>query len=247
MKKHLLALMMMFGGLLINAQNIYTGQTLEQNRKYWAGNNRYYLIFQNDGNLVLYNRAGASIWDARTTNRGVKAIFQEDGNLVVYTPGNGVAFSSNTNGRRADKLTVQDDGNLVIYSRSNPVWASKDGNKNDNGYGRGGGSVNTGHKFRRGEKLFSPDRNYYLIFQNDGNLVLSNNNGDPIWGTGTDNKGSRAEFQNDGNLVVYDSYNKSVWSSNTSRRGGTKLTVQNDGNLVIYGDYSPIWSSGTQR
>ena len=77
--------------------------------------------------------------------------------------------------------------------------------------------------------------------------MLSNRNGNAIWGAGTDNKGSRAEFQNDGNLVIYDSYNKAIWSSNTSRRGGNKLTVQNDGNLVIYGNYSPVWSSGTQR
>jgi hypothetical protein len=77
MKKHLLTLMMAFGGLLLNAQNIYNGQTLEQDRKYWSNNNSYYLIFQNDGNLVLYNRAGASIWDAKTTNRGVKLFFRK--------------------------------------------------------------------------------------------------------------------------------------------------------------------------
>jgi hypothetical protein len=46
MKKHLLTLMMVFGGLLLNAQNIYNGQNLEQNRKYWSNNNRYYLILK---------------------------------------------------------------------------------------------------------------------------------------------------------------------------------------------------------
>lgn len=236
---------MVFGGLLINAQNIYTGQTLDQNRKYWAGNSKYYLIFQNDGNLVLYSRAGASIWNSRTSNRGERAVFQDDGNLVVYSSGNRVVFSTNTSTRRADKLTIQDDGNLVIYSRSTPVWASRDENAQT---GRGGNdSVNRGHRFRRGDKLYSSDRNYYLMFQNDGNLVLSNNNGTAIWEAGTSNRGSRAEFQNDGNLVIYDSYNRALWSTNTARRGGDKLTVQNDGNLVIYGDYSPIWSSETQR
>jgi len=250
MKKHLLALMMVFGGLLINAQNIYTGQTIEQNRKYWASNNRYYLIFQNDGNLVLYNKAGVAMWDTGTNNKGTRAVFQDDGNLVVYTPGNGVAFSSNTNGRRAERLTIQDDGNLVIYNGSNPLWASKSDLKNsgrDNGFGRGNGNISTGYKFRKGGKVFSPNGSYYLTFQNDGNLVLSYDNGDAIWASGTDNKGSRAEFQTDGNLVVYDSYNKAVWSSNTSRRGANKLSVQNDGNLVVYSDNSPLWSSGTNR
>lgn len=238
----------MFSGLFFNAQNIYNGQNIEQNKKYWSGNNQYYLLFQNDGNLVLYNRAGISMWDSRTSGRGTKAIFQDDGNLVVYTSGNSVAFSSNTNGRRADKLTIQDDGNLVIYNRTNPLWASKNGNTNTgNGQGFRGGYVNLGYKFYRGTKVFSSDHNYYLIFQDDGNLVLSTNNGDPIWSSGTNNKGGRAEFQKDGNLVVYDSYNRSVWSSNTSNRGATKLTIQNDGNLVIYGNSSPIWSSETQR
>jgi hypothetical protein len=238
----------MFAGLLFNAQNIYNGQNIDQNKKYWSGNNQYYLLFQNDGNLVLYNRRGNSIWDSKTTGRGTRATFQDDGNLVVYASGNGVAFSSNTSGRRADKLSIQDDGNLVIYNRTNPLWASKNSsNNNDNGYGFRGGYVNLGYKFYRGTKVFSSDRNYYLIFQNDGNLVLSANNGDPIWSSGTDNKGSKAEFQNDGNLVVYDSYNRSVWSSNTANKGVTKLTIQNDGNLVIYGSSSPVWSSETQR
>jgi len=249
MRRHLLALIMMFGGLLLSAQNIYTGQDLQQNRKYWSDNRQYYLIFQNDGNLVFYNRAGSPTWDAKTADKGVRAVFQNDGNLVVYTPGNGVAFSSRTNGRRANKLSIQNDGNLVIYSGSNALWASKNGsgNGNDNGWGFRGGYLNPGHKFVRGAKIFSANRNYYLLFQNDGNLVLLRNNGDPIWASGTDNKGGRAEFQNDGNLVVYDSYNKAVWSSNTSNRGVTRLDIQDDGNLVIYSDSSPAWSSGTQR
>ena len=249
MRRHLLALIMMFSGLLLSAQNIYNGQDLQQNRKYWSANKQYYLIFQNDGNLVFYNRAGSSIWASKTQGRGVKASFQDDGNLVVYAPRNGVAFTSNTSGKRANRLAVQDDGNLVIYSNSNALWASKNGSDNGNGNGWGfrGGYLNPGHKFTRGSKVFSANRNYYLAFQNDGNLVLSNNNGDPVWGAGTDNKGSRAEFQNDGNLVVYDSYNRAVWTSNTSNRGATRLDIQDDGNLVIYAGSSPVWSSGTQR
>lgn len=252
MKKHLLAFMMVFGGLLVSAQSIYAGQTLRQDKKYWADNNEYYLIFQNDGNLVFYNRSGAPAWESKTTNRGVRAIFQRDGNLVVYTRGNGVAFSSNTDGKGADKLSVQDDGNLVIYNGSNPLWASQGGVKNNNGWGNGDrygnrDYVSTGYRFRKDTKLYSSDGRYYLVFQDDGNLVLANRNGNAIWATATDNRGSKAEFQGDGNLVVYDSYNRPVWSSNTNNRGAVKLTVQNDGNLVIYGRNSPVWSSGTNR
>lgn len=74
--------------------------------------------------MVFYNKSGVPVWEAKTTSRGVRAIFKEDGNLVVYTRGNGVAFSSNTGGKGANKLSVQDDGNLVIYGRNSPIWSS---------------------------------------------------------------------------------------------------------------------------
>lgn len=249
MRKLLLAVFAVFGGVFLFAQNIYTGQNLEQNRKYWASNRQYYVTFQNDGNLVFSDRSGSSLWDSRTSNKGSRAVFQDDGNLVVYGSGNNVVFSTNTSGRRGDKLTVQDDGNLVIYSGSNPLWSSKSSPySNNSGSSSRSGSVNTGYQFNRGNKVFSADGRFYITFQRDGNLVLCRSNGDPIWSSRTDNKGSRAEFQNDGNLVVYDSYNRALWSSNTVNRGATKLTVQNDGNLVIYDRYSSaIWSSNSQQ
>jgi exopolysaccharide biosynthesis protein len=249
MRRHLLALTLMFCGLLFNAQIIYNGQNIQQDKRYWSDNGQYYLLFQKDGNLVLYNRSARPLWESKTTNRGTQAIFQSDGNLVVYAPGNRPIFSSNTNGKRATKLSVQNDGNLVIYNRSSPVWASNTSNddSNNNGGGNGwgfrGGGVNPGFVFYKNSKIYSANRNYYLVFQNDGNLVFSRNNGEAIWASGTDNKGSRAEFQQDGNLVVYDSYNKAVWSSNTQNRGATRLAVQDDGNLVVYQNSTPLWSS----
>ena len=245
---------MMFSGLLLNAQNIYSGQDLQPNKRYWSDNGQYYLIFQRDGNLVLYNRSSKPIWEAKTTNRGTQAIFQNDGNFVVYAPGNRPIFSSNTAGKRGNKLVVQNDGNLVLYNRATPLWAtntnnndSGNGNGNGNGWGFRGGSVKPGYEFYKNNKVYSADRSVYLMFQNDGNLVLARNNGDVIWAAGTDNKGSRAEFQNDGNLVVYDSYNRAVWGSNSHNRGATRLAIQDDGNLVVYKDSTPIWSSGTQK
>jgi hypothetical protein len=248
MKRHVLILLMIFGGLLLNAQNIYNGQNIEQNKKYWSGNNQYYLIFQDDGNLVVYNRAESLMWNSKTSGRGVKAIFQDDGNLVVYSQRNAVIFSTNTNGRRANRLAIQDDGNLVIYTRASSIWSSDADNANNSGNsGSGNSSVNLGYIFRRGIKVYSSNRSYYLSLQDDGNLVLARNNGDPIWSSFTDNRGSKAEFQKDGNFVVYDSYNRAIWATNTANRGATKLTIQNDGNLVIYKNNSPIWSSETQR
>lgn len=53
------------------------------------------LIFQTDGNLVLYDDLGRVRWASGTDHRGQEAIFQTDGNLVVYVR-RGDPFSSRT-------------------------------------------------------------------------------------------------------------------------------------------------------
>ena len=42
------------------------------------------LVWQGDGNLVLYTASGAPVWESGTRNRGRGLYFQPDGNLVVY-------------------------------------------------------------------------------------------------------------------------------------------------------------------
>ena len=53
-------------------------------------------------------------------------LFQEDGNLVVYRGANNAAtFASGTHNRDAKVLRFQPDGNLVIYnSQGIPIWAT---------------------------------------------------------------------------------------------------------------------------
>jgi len=67
-------------------------------------------------------------------NDAAKLVFQSDGNLVLYrtTPGPQVAlWASNTAGRQGTQAAFQPDGNLVIYrADGRPVWAS---GSNDNG------------------------------------------------------------------------------------------------------------------
>jgi hypothetical protein len=87
------------------------------------------LVFQGDGNLVLYDTTGTSwkpIWASNTSGRGgTQLAFQGDGNLVIYT-GNGTPiWASNTNNKGATKLTLRDDGNLVITDDpGNAKWAT---------------------------------------------------------------------------------------------------------------------------
>lgn len=77
-----------------------------------------------------------------------------------------------------------------------------------------------------------------LIMQNDGNLVLYDENRQPRWDSGTWNSpGAFMVFQEDGNLVIYNRDGFAIKQSATFG-SGFNLHVQEDGNVVIY---APVW------
>jgi hypothetical protein len=97
------------------------------------GNSR--LVFQPDGNLVIYAiDSGQAAWSSNSHNRGgTRLEFQADGNLVIYNANGYGIWSSNTwascNGSGYQKiLTFQQDGNLVIYctyqNTMSAIWAT---------------------------------------------------------------------------------------------------------------------------
>lgn len=110
-----------------------------------------------------------------------------------------------------------------------------------------GDTLNSGEMLKRGDQLTSRNRQYRLILQQDGNLVLYGARKEPLWASNT--QGQRVEkciMQTDGNLVLYLHNGQPVWASNTNGRPGSFLMVQNDGNLVIY-QLQPVWASNTVR
>jgi hypothetical protein len=119
-----------------------------------------------------------------------------------------------------------------------------------------------------GDILFSATRNFRLVFQADGNLVLYTIDDtslpaplDPatlptaisqarysrvIWASYTNGSGAAAcVMQDDGNLVLYSAIDIPVWSSETNGHPGAFLRCQDDGNLVILDGDTPIWASKT--
>jgi hypothetical protein len=96
---------------------------------------------------------------------------------------------------------------------------------------------------------------YQLIMQHDGNLVIYDVAGHPLWNTQSyGHVGAYAIMQNDGNLVVYQG-SQALWNSGTGGNPGGYyyLCFQTDGNLVIYAPLpgtapchgSPRWWSNT--
>jgi hypothetical protein len=112
---------------LLENQSIFSGTQLV------SSNGAYFLVVQEDGNLVLYVSShfvpANAIWNSKTNGRGCapyKLILQSDGNLVLYDKTNAPLWASNTVGKFAnERLIVQNDGNLVLYDGNNKaIWAS---------------------------------------------------------------------------------------------------------------------------
>lgn len=98
-----------------------------------------------------------------------------------------------------------------------------------------------------GERLVSPNGQYVLVMQGDGNLVEYAPGNRPAWATGTAVRDSIVRLQGDGNLVVVAPGNRPVWSTGTEGNPEATLRVQDDGNIVLYAKGNrAIWSSRTQ-
>lgn len=247
--KKFLFLFSLFLSFFITAQNFSAGKKFTKNYKIYSPYRTYYMVFQNDGNLVVYNsRSGSAVWDSKTANSGNRAEFQSDGNFVIYNSAGTPVFSTNT-ANRGSVLKMQDDGNLVIYNGSdNPVWSSIE-NKRNNGesWNSNNSSISRGYTLKMNEKVYSPNNNFYFLFQTDGNLVVYNNYDEVLWSSKTSNRGVRAIFQTDGNLVIYDSRNQALFASNTGQLSGRTLKMQDDGNLVIYNARNvAVWASNAR-
>lgn len=73
-------------------------------------------------NTALANEK--TIWQTNTSN-GNRLVFDENGNLVLYASDGSKVFESNTGGKGATELLFQNNGKLAIYnSRNNLLWSS---------------------------------------------------------------------------------------------------------------------------
>ncbi|MGE5451698.1 MAG: reprolysin-like metallopeptidase [Acidobacteriota bacterium] len=109
-----------------NPSILLRGQAINPGQSVFSSNGRYQLVYQTDGNLVIYNGVRQPVWASGTMGRGVgRTVMQDDGNLVIYNSAGQPLWASGTWGNPGSFLAVQDDGNVVIYrSNRTPSWAS---------------------------------------------------------------------------------------------------------------------------
>ncbi len=96
--------------------------------------------------------------------------------------------------------------------------------------------------------LRSPNGQYTLAMQGDGNLVLYRGSS-PLWASNTSGQPvSQFAVQTDSNLVIYRTDGRAIWASNTAGRSARDLVLQDDGNLVLYNTSgAAIWASNTAQ
>ena len=189
---------------------------------------------QGDGNLVEYNAANSPVWSSSTAgNSGAGAVMQSDGNLVVYSASNAPLFASNTSGNPGAYLELGNDGELIVESASgDPLWAVP-------------GILVKGAGLSAGQSITSPNGDYSLVMQSDGNLVEYNAANSPVWASSTaGNSGAGAVMQSDGNLVIYSAPNAPLFASNTNGNPGAYLVLGDGGTLTVdSATGTPLWSA----
>lgn len=118
---------------IVNSLTSDGSSTLLPGDNLLSSDNMYKLLYQTDGNLVIYpNYGGQAIWSSNTAGKlPGKAVIQIDGNFVLYDKNNYPYWATNTYNKGAGpyRLTMQKDRNLVLYSNYNnriaALWNSK--------------------------------------------------------------------------------------------------------------------------
>jgi len=103
---------------------------LVREQRYWSQSGSHYLVFQNDGNLVVYRADGGYVWGLdRQPNTDFRQIgrvtWQADGNLAAYAADNQYIWSALTRGPDASaRLLINPQGVLQIVRGGQVMWSA---------------------------------------------------------------------------------------------------------------------------
>ncbi len=235
---------------------------LSSNTRYYMGttiyskDSRYKLVFQPDGNLVVYKYDNTSPWSSGTYGSPKSTLYmQPDGNVVIYNSSSTPKWNTNTFVKSV-YLSVDSNEGVVVLRESetdNVVWSSigPQDTYNNNYKDYNTFKYQTDYKASDKKSIFSPNMKYKLRFQSDANLILTEIKTDKVlWGTGVYGYPDAVlSVQKDGNVVIYETSAKSkvLWSIGVwGTEKNTFMAVDNNGHVVVYRDDNGlklVWSS----
>ena len=88
-------------------------------------NDKYKLIFQKDGNLVLLDDKNQVVWSTNTFDKPcTECIMQDDGNFVMYDKDKNHYWATYSFDHPNSEFVVQNDGSVVVKNGDTIVWTS---------------------------------------------------------------------------------------------------------------------------
>jgi hypothetical protein len=114
-------------GVPLRKTVLNTGERLSPGQYIVSPNQRFRMVMQGDGNVVVYGPAGAN-WASGHAVPGSSLVNRPDGDIVVASsPSARANWHTGTSfpfAGGAGQLVMQDDGNLVLYRNGGASWAS---------------------------------------------------------------------------------------------------------------------------
>lgn len=114
------------GGAPAAGRGLAPGEALYPGQAIQSAGGAASLVYQDDGNLVVYRADGTPVWASHTAGTAPgDLVMQWDGNLVLYDAGGRALWASQTHGHDRARLVLQDDGVLVVYAEDGaPLWST---------------------------------------------------------------------------------------------------------------------------
>ena len=229
------------------------GNSMVRGQKYVSESGNHYLIFQPDGNLVIYTADDRFFWGLQDLTKEYQQAetvqMEAGGNFVVRGPDNKQIWSAlQATPDASASLTLTSDGALqLVAGGGDTLWSSTD--RPFDAPDDGTFPFAAGRTLTPREKYFSKSGNHYLVFQLDGNLVVYTADDKFVWGlneiTDKFQQAETVQMEADGNLVVRAADNTAVWSALQGNLDpGASLSLTSKGALQIASpSRGVIWSS----
>ncbi|GAA3194848.1 hypothetical protein ACFO1B_03260 [Dactylosporangium siamense] len=190
--------------------------------------------------------------DAPPARRGRTGLVLAAALTLLVVVGTVVAVTLSWSGGNAPPAAVQETdpsrGGNEAVGASDPANGDRDPASPLPSVSTPPAQLKPGFRLNAGQALRSPNGNYTLTQQPDGNLVLADGAKQVRWTSQTPaNPGAYTSFERDGDLAVHAKGGGVLWRSATGGKG-TLLEVRDDGNAVVsQAGNQEAWSSQAER